>query len=276
MSVTNPLSNSAELAISDALAIDTRQNRELRQFLIFATLVTTWMAFDQVLRLLTEDLAFGLLTTYALPVFGGGMAFFLWQFGRQGRADVPRLPAYAGIAFIVGGAGFDISMTVLKSPDLSDEANPYIRLILDTGHSLHFVYTQAFLTQLAYITLFCLFWLAFLRHRAILLNSIVAAQPVSPLEFLKAATGGAGQTTRQWLFPLRPAEFAGLYHWVWTIGITVIFSLSLLRFYVALEWLDVFEPTLPRRAAVLVTGMTAALILYFVALAWLYGKRRRT
>lgn len=242
------------------------ENRDLKNLLLFTTLVTGWLCVDVTYRLFSIHNAFTLITTYALPIFGGTTLLLLRQLERQGSARIPALPACLGLIFIVGGAMFDLLITISYSPDLSREANPYVRTLLDTQHSLAFVYAHGMLTQAAFVLLFCSYWLAFLRHRTIIMDTIVAAGPASRLEFLKAATGAAHLTMRQWLLPLRISEMAILYHWVWVMSVAIVFGVSLLRWYAALEWLEVFEASIPSRALVVSFGVCGSMTGYFLYL----------
>ena len=93
---------------------------------------------------------------------------------------------------------------------------------------------------------------------------------MSWLDFLKAATGGSHLTMRQWLFPIRPSEAPLLYHYVWLIAIPIVFGISLFRWYAAMEWFGVVEPTDTTRIYVILHGVFSTLVLYLMALWRLY------
>ena len=124
--------------------------------------------------------------------------------------------------FIVGGAAFDIAATLHHTPDLQQEANPIARALLDSGYSLPVVYGLAIVCQGLYISLICATWVALLKHRSFLVRSLGEAQ--SPLAFLKAATGGAGLTWRQWFFPMRLSEFPDTHYVMWVLAVTLFAS----------------------------------------------------
>jgi hypothetical protein len=282
---------------SDDAIIYWSQNVRLRRFLIVSSVMFVWIAFDLALqslssanlnghagwklarsatgidwrRLLFDDWQFDtwrlhLYTAYSLPALGLLVLVLFDRLASQGETRLPRMVSWCGAIFIVGGAIFDIAATVAHSPDLSMEGNPYVRVLLDSRHSLTFVYAHALVTQSLYITLFCGLWFGFLRHRETIAAAISASAPVTYVDFLKAVTGGSHLTTRQWLFPMTPAEAPLLYHYVWLIAIPVVFGISLFRWYAALEWLGIVEPAVTQRVLVVLYGVFTTLFVYLVAL----------
>lgn len=211
-----------------------------------------------------------LYTAYSLPALGLIALILLDRLVNQGRTGLPSGITFCGGLFIVGGAILDMAVTVAHSPDLQLEGNPYVRILLDSQHSLPFVYLHALFTQSLYITLFCGIWIGFLRHRQILVETISSASPRNWVEFLKAATGGSHLSMRQWLFPIRPSEAPIVYHCVWLVAIPIVFGISLLRWYAAMEWIGIVEPTVSTRFYVVLHGVASALVLYLLALWRLY------
>lgn len=288
--------NSGGQPTTDAI-IYWRQNAILRRFLIVSTILLCWIACDLLLQAVIQGNVMGhgfwtslerqtgvdvrqqlfdvwqidtwrlhLYTAYSLPAVGLLALVLLDRLVSQGETGLPRAVSWCGAAFIVGGAILDIAVTVAHSPDLAMEGNPYVRVLLDSEHSLTFVYVHALVTQSLYITLFCGIWLGFLKHRQTIAATIAAASPRTILEFFKAATGGAHLTTRQWLFPVRSSEVAMLYHYIWLVAIPVVFGISLFRWYAALEWLGFVEPNTVTRVAVVLHGVCSTLVVYFVAM----------
>lgn len=255
-------------------SISLQQNAPLRHFLLCAGLALVWIGCDLVLHAAGSDDVLRLPTAYLLPLFAAAALILLNRVARQGVSDLPIPTAVMGLAFIVGGAAFDLTTTITHSPDLSLEGNPYVRVLLDSSHSLPFVYCHLVVTQSLYILFFCAVWLAFLRHQRILLETIVAAEPNSPLDFLKAATGGAHLTFRQWLLPLRPSEVPVIYHSLWAAAVAVVFGISLFRWYAGLEWLGAIEASLPSRLLMVLGGVGGALTGYFLLLWRLYRTNR--
>ena len=211
-----------------------------------------------------------LYTAYSLPAMGLIALVLLDRLVNQGKTGLPWGITVCGGIFIVGGAILDIAVTVAHSPDLELEGNPYVRILLDSQHPLPFVYLHALFTQSLYITLFCGIWIGFLRHRQILVETISAASPRNWVEFLKAATGGSHLSIRQWLFPIRPSEAPIIYHYVWLIAVPIVFGISLLRWYAAMEWIGIVEPTLSTRFYVVLHGVLSALVLYLLTLWRMY------
>lgn len=274
-----------------------RHNATLRRFLIVSSVMLFWVATDLMLQGLSRGNIEGhrfwtwlheatgtdirrtlfdvwqidhwrlhLYTAYSLPAIGFFCLLLLDRLVSQGNTGLPRMVTWCGAAFIVGGAIIDIAVTVAHSPDLSMEGNPYVRVLLDSQHSLTFVYVHALVTQSLYITLFCGLWIGFLRHRRTIAGTIAAASPRTMIEFFKAATGGAHLSIRGWLLPLHPSEIPLLYHYIWLIAIPVVFGISLFRWYAALEWLGVVEPDNVLRAGIVFHGVFSALAIYFFAL----------
>ena len=278
-----------------------KDNVTLRRFMIVSSLLLVWIGCDlalnslaqheiaeseflmwvqsstglPVFRMIYEWLPadswrLHLYTAYSLPALGLISLILLDRLVNQGSTRLPWSITVCGGLFIVGGAILDMAVTVAHSPNLELEGNPYVRILLDSQHSLPFVYAHALFTQSLYITLFCGIWIGFLRHRQIIVDTISSSSPTSWLDFLKAATGGSHLTMRQWLFPIRPSEAPLLYHYVWLIAIPIVFGISLFRWYAAMEWFGVVEPTDTTRIYVILHGVFSTLVLYLMALWRLY------
>ena len=153
---------------------------------------------------------------YAVPLaLTAGLAFARRLF-RAGTTPVARGAGLIGAAFIVFGAGFDITATLIHSPDLSDEQNPIARFLFATGHSTTFVLLYAGLCQGLLVALECLMWFALLAHRESIIESIAAASPTFG-EFRKALVGTAHLTWRQRYLPCRPSDLPIMYYPLWII-----------------------------------------------------------
>ncbi len=61
---------------------------------------------------------------YTLPVFLALCGIVVFQFARAGDAAPPLVLTIVGLAYIIGGATFDIVVTLVHSPDLALEGNP--------------------------------------------------------------------------------------------------------------------------------------------------------
>jgi hypothetical protein len=180
----------------------------------------------------------------------------------SGEGDAPLAAVMPVAAFIIGGALFDIWATLVHSPDLKLEENPIARALLDSNHTLEFVYGYAALCQTLWLLTLCFLWVAFLRHRAGLIESVRGQRTV--LSFLKAAHGGAALTYRQWLFPLTLEELPDPRPLVWIVAVAFL-GLAVDRWWFGLEWYGLAPHAL--RYWAIGAGFVAALLVYFV---WLW------
>lgn len=247
-----PLDASAALETRRQLRqiVELSQNARLRELFLACVVILGWLSLDVLIHILTGSRALQLGTAYCLPLFGVVVLARVSRVARQSPHPAPRAAAGLGVLLIAGAAIFDLGVTLWKSPGLAEEANIYIRVLLDSGHSLPFVYAHTFVTQGVFVLLFCGFWLAFLRHLPLLIADLSQRPPRSRLQFLKAATGGAELTFREWLLPLRLSELPHVYHNLWLTSVLVISSTSLFRLYAGVEWLEFVEPSLAGRATV--------------------------
>jgi hypothetical protein len=253
--------------------IPLRRRTSLRAVFAVCGLTLGWVAADVVYGTLVEGSRLRVLTAYLLPAFAGAVLLSVWRFGRQGPGPVSRTAFATGGLFLCLAAGIDLCVTLRSDPNLTLEANPYIRALLDgTTLAPPAVLALVILTQSLFVATFVTAWWAFLRHRPTILASIRSAAPQTWPAFFKAATGGACLTYRAWLLPLRPGEIPDPYHSVWPAALAVCFGTSLFRLWAAGEWLDLVpaEPVL--RAVVLLLGVGGTLLAYF---AWLAASWRR-
>jgi hypothetical protein len=178
---------------------------------------------------------FHLLIAYVLPLGNFVLLALAIQLLRKGRDPFPRSLFLAGAFYVVGGIALDVFATILHTPDLKDETNPFARFLLDSGHSLGFVYVYGFVAQTLLGLFACAFWGAFLHHKNTWLEASLECHPKSFIEYFKAATGGGKLTYRQWLFPMRLSELPSFYYAIWFL-IPVIFGSILERWYLGLFW----------------------------------------
>jgi hypothetical protein len=168
----------------------------------------------------------------AVPLFAVALVAAV-PFAARG-ADAVSAPALAlGLAAILGGTACDIVATVHNSPDLKREANPFLRGLLDNGVSLDRVFLLGAVSQGLFVALAVALWFGVLRHRTALVGTMPPAGSV--LEYFKAGTGGRELTYRQWLCPLKHSEFPWAFHVAVWAGVAFV-SISVYRFYLALEW----------------------------------------
>lgn len=70
----------------------------------------------------------------------------------------------AGIAFIAGGAAFDVYATLHHSPDLEYEANPIARSLLDSGVDTGVVVFFGIFSQLSIVLASIMVWVNFIAR----------------------------------------------------------------------------------------------------------------
>ncbi len=111
------------------------------------------------------------ITVYVIPVC---YIFLLWPAVRLAAegTDAPLISVLIfGILFIAGGV-FDLYSTIVSSPDLKREGNVYIRLLLDSGHSLTFAYFYLFLISILENGLHIVLLTALLKNRSLIASEI--------------------------------------------------------------------------------------------------------
>jgi len=187
----------------------------------------------------------------------------------RGSARAPTGLLLAGVAFTAGGAAFDVGATLWHTPDLAQEGNVVARTLLDSGCSVGFVLAAGAVGQIASTASLVCAWAGLLRHRHLILADIPIDGAVLPT--LKAATGGANRTWRQWLLPLRYAELPDAYH-LWWATAAVLVAGSAYRWYLGLEWFGLVPFAWANgRVVVAVVACTAGLAAYVL---WLSAAAR--
>jgi hypothetical protein len=175
------------------------------------------------------------LCVSGIPLFAVALAAAV-PFARAGKHTAPAVPLLVGWVVILGGAACDIIATVDNSPDLTREANPVLRRLLDNGVSLERVYLFGAVVQVLFVGLAMVLWLGFLNHR----HTLAATMPPcgSLLTYFKAGTGGRELNYSQWICPLARVDLPWAYHFACWLGVLFV-GVSAYRFYVALEWYGV-------------------------------------
>jgi hypothetical protein len=207
-------------------------------------------------------------TVYALVPVALALLGFACEFAARGRDKVHPVALVAGVLFLLSASAADIYATLTHSPDLKREANPVLRALLDSGHSLDFVYAYGVASQALWILVGVVLWVAFLRHRTDLVRHMPADG--SLLAYLKAGTGGRDLTYRQWLCPFTWSELPRAVPFACWAAVAWI-GIGLLRFYAAAEWYRFVQPTVTNR----VVACSAFLVIVCAAYAlWLRLARR--
>jgi hypothetical protein len=198
-------------------------------------------------------------TVYATPlvlIMGLLLSVRILSYGTQ---TLPIGAFVAGCGFVVGGAAFDVIATIIHTSDLAQETNPIARVLLETGHSVTLVYVYAGFCQVAFALLICVLWAGLLRHRTTIVSSVRESTTV--MQLVKALTGGAGLTWRQWLWPLKISELPDFSYYVWALTVILVAGAAY-RWYLGLEWFG-FSPI--HRVYV---GIAAGLIGFTAYVAW--------
>lgn len=181
---------------------------------------------------------------------------------RHAPEPVPRRTFWIGASLIVGSTALDIVATYAISPDLTQEANPLLRALVDSGHGLWFVYVYALIFALIYVVMASVGWAAFLAHTRVLLASAFAGHPGTLGQFLKAALGAGHLTNREFWLPLRLSECARAYHAVCFLWAVAPVTWSVSRWYAGLVWLDLVPNALGTVATLAAMGSIAGYLLW--------------
>lgn len=211
--------------------------------------------------------ALRLPVAYAIPALMLSAIGVATRLFALGPGPLPKAAFLVGAAWIAGTVTFDVTATLLHSPDLSDEQNPIARALLDSGHSLSFVYAYGFAGQAMLVLWSIIMWGAFLKHRETLLALVAETCPRTYPEYLKTAMGGRHLTWRQFLFPYKPSELPHPYYIVWPMVFLLTVGFAY-RLYLGLEWFRLV-PWMGLKSALLV-----ALAGFAGYLLWLYQQYR--
>ncbi len=178
--------------------------------------------------------------TYLLPIALIGHIVIAGLIYWRGQGELPIFPFIAGLVWVFGGAAADMIATAVRSPNLDREANVIARVLLDSGHTVEFVYAFAVVAQFLLQLLIVVLWAAFLRHRETLVALAWDTAPKSCAEFIKAAMGGEGLTWWEYFRPYKKPP--GYYSRTFYHGLGMLpmlgFWLGLYRWYLAANWFD--------------------------------------
>lgn len=244
-------------------------SRYSRQLLILLLLAISWI----ILVFFTNKMPnLRVATTYVIPFLLYYGLFLATMMFHHGAGRPPPLLAIGGVLIIVGGTAFDVLITIIKSPTLTREANPIARTLLDSGHSVTFVYVYAGLCQTLDALINCLLWLGLLKHRRTIITSAWLSEPKSLPQFFKAALGGGHLTWRQFFLPFRWRQRPSSYHLIW-LAAAIISADSLHRYMCALAWLG-WKPISINLASVL--AMSLGFCMFLLWLWRLYRCKSKT
>ena len=226
MNAEEPASNCSEAAMLPA-------NKQAKWIIL---LLLTFTVCFLPLFYLRREWQITELAAYALPALTVIALLLAIRITREGTADAPLWVLLPGLLFIMGGAVFDMVATVIHTPDLNLEQNPIARTLLDSGHSVPFVYSYALVCQSLCIGFIGILWAGLLRHRHSIRDSVSGHH--SFVAFVKAANGGSNLSWRQFLMPMRVSELPHAYHVLW-LTVVVLVAMSAYRWYLGLEWFGI-------------------------------------
>lgn len=177
---------------------------------------SNWLAPSMVIAILIE---------IAFIVF----SIFL---ARTGSASFSRNAAIIGMIILTTSIWFDVLATILASPNLDREGNPFIMMAQESHVPIWGIYLLGFLAQLGITIISCALWLGFLRHHKIYLKVLWAMNPQNLFQFIWVAFGGNLKSTKS--HPKRET-FSRSYRAIWVIVLCLIQPFS--RWVFGLEWL---------------------------------------
>lgn len=211
-----------------------------------------------------------LIVVYLMPVLLLVALVFSVKLCKQAPASTSRFLLVIGLFSILGGAAFDMIATVLHSPTLASEGNVVAVGLFKTGHSIQFVYVYGLICQAQIAATGGFLWVAFVKHRPILLTLMFSSQPESFWEFIKSCSGGQYLTWRQFLLPVSLKELFSYkpYPLFW-FGVVLLACGSLHRWYLGLEWFELV-PWMGGKSVIPV--MLLAVVIYVI---WLRGEYKR-
>lgn len=210
-----------------------------------------------------------LLAACLIPAAGAVLVVCAALLCRRGTDRATGIAYWVGILLIWLSTAFDISVTVLHSSDLTREANPFFRVLLDQRYPLPLVYAYVALILLGSCVALSLGWTAMFRHRGPWLRQSFAASPDSLPGFWKAATGGSALTWRQYFLPLNWSDQPQAYPSVLSAAVVLVVLVTLAHVRAGLEWLGLI-PTL--RWWHLGPELVPGLAMFLLWLAWRYHR----
>lgn len=146
------------------------------------------------------------------------------------KISYPKL-FYISSALIIGCTLLDITVTVLSSPDLAEEGNLTILMLLKAHVPLWIIYSFIALYELLFFAFSISLWGCFLKTYDDIVSRIPYKSPITTLKWLSGS--GAISGLKAFLNPKIDTYFALSF----TTLICVVMQLA--RIYAALEWLDI-------------------------------------
>src|SRR5262249_10041171 len=210
--------------------------------------------------------AWHVVAAYLLPLPNLALLLCALRLCRLGPAPLPRTAFVAGVVLMLGGICFDVIATGIHTPDLAQEGNPIARALLDSRHSVSFLYVYGLGMQGVLGGTMCALWAAYLRHHGTWLETVRRRRPRSPGQFLAAAAGVGANPG-----PVR-SRLPAAYHLTWLV-VPVVLGEGAYRWYLGLAWFDVL-PQLSSYEMIEVGGMVLTMVGSWFWLAMAYDMTR--
>jgi hypothetical protein len=177
-----------------------------------------------------------LLAAWFLAAAGTAMVVFSAMLVRKAANKATGVVYWLGIALIWLSTAFDVSATIVCSPDLLKEGNPVFHTLLDHGYPLSYIYACIAVVELLSCIVMSLCWAAVFRHRGPWLRYSFGVASSSFPKFCKAAMGGSALTWRQFIIPLHWSERPQCYPAALTLAAFLVVTLTLAHVRCGLEW----------------------------------------
>lgn len=166
-------------------------------------------------------------------------------------------PVILGALLIAGGSFFDLAVTVLFSPDLSEEANPVVISLLYHDISLWIIYFFMLFYQVLEISIDLFLWACFLKTYPNILKSIPYVNFFTTIKCLL----GCGKMTRLDFLLGRNIQYSYLVpFWIF-----IIIMGSFIHWYAVMEWLKIIPVILSTSILSVITLTISALSLLLIS-----------
>jgi hypothetical protein len=210
---------------------------------------------------------------FCLPLVGLYSIYLTVRIYRAGTGKVPIIPLVIGVLLILAGIGTDVIATVIKTPSLSREFNPIARDLLSFGYSVEFVYAYGAIGQSVMVSLACLMWATFLRHRKTITAIAWQLGAKTAIEFINATVYRKVTSKVLWMHSLSEyRRYDKWYHAVQPIFLATVVT-SIARLYLGLEWLGLVPHA--RRNVLWVIACIVTLLMYYTWIWIEYSQGRK-
>ncbi len=171
------------------------------------------------------------LSIFSAFVIGGFTLYHAIRLYKAMPGHLPLFGLFTGIIFVLGGSIFDMTTTIICSPDLSEEGNPLLVALLNHNFPLYFIYLFTLFYQMLKVSINLYLWSAFLKGYPMILNSIPYKNFFITIQWLI----GAGKMNFSDFLLSKNIQFEFLVPCLCFI----IFSSNFIHWYAGLEWLKI-------------------------------------